>query len=145
MQSPERIHLNKDPNVHRSTFNKQVRKGHVLFLGSIISLFPSVFYWNSIWEKCPHVLKRTEHLTSKNLKHPENLLIKNPMHLLLKLNTGKEVFVTGNYFDLSLKKQKLHGIKWGRRQCMIPALKFKCKLQEIKFFITYMVYSYLFY
>ena len=28
---------------------------------------------------------------------------------------------------------------------MIPALKFKCKLQEIKFFITYMVYSYLFY
>lgn len=33
MQSPERIHLNKDPNVHRSTCNKQVRRGHVLFFG----------------------------------------------------------------------------------------------------------------
>lgn len=63
-------------------------EGMFYFLGSTVSLFSSVFYWNSIWEKCPHVFKRREHLTSKNLKHPENLLIENPMHLVLKLNTG---------------------------------------------------------
>ena len=55
MQSLERIHLNKDPNKHRSTFNKQVRRGHVLFFWvPLFSFFP-VYFTEIEYEKNAHM------------------------------------------------------------------------------------------
>lgn len=50
---------------------------------------------------------------------------------------ARRVFVTENYFFLldKRKKQKLHGVKWGRGQCVVftcvPTLNCKCKQEKI--------------
>lgn len=53
MHHPERIHLNKDPNMYRSTFNLQVLRGHILSLG--FHYFSFIVYFTEImYEKNAH-------------------------------------------------------------------------------------------